>query len=166
MRDRRPILQLALAFVGAAAFCLFAQSWQDVPHLLYDIPASIAVFAFIAQLLLEWTRLGPRRYLLARSGMLVAMTVVTAGRQFGQWTISGHLSCVLAVALVQNADRRLSLAEKVCYWMPLPVVLAIRWLLFDEGNHWQTYNAVIVGLLAPLPAILMTALGPGTAADR
>jgi hypothetical protein len=98
--------------------------------------------------------------------MLVAMTVVAVGREFGNWNISGHLSCVLAVALVQSADRRLSLAERICYWIPLPIVLMIRWFLFDQGNHWQTYNAVIFALLAPLPAMLIVLAWRGTTADR
>jgi hypothetical protein len=165
-RDRKPKLQLALTALGMVAFCLFARSWRDVPHLLYDIPASLAVFGFVAQLLLERFKDGPRRYWLARLGMLVAMTIVTVGREFGHWNISGHLSCVLAVALVQSTDRRLSVAERFCYWIPLPIVLFIRWFLFDQGNHWQTYNAVIFALLAPLPAMLIALAWRGTTADR
>jgi hypothetical protein len=159
MRDRKPRLQLALAVVGMVAFCLFARSWRDVPHLIYDIPASLAVFAFVAQLLLEWLKDGPHRYWWARFGMLAAMTIVTVGREFGHWNISGHLSCVFAVALVQSTDRRLSLAERICYWIPLPIVLVIRWFLFDQGNHWQTCNAVIFALLAPLPAMFIARAG-------
>lgn len=142
---RMGLLQSALALVGMLAFVVYARSWKDATHLVYDVPASFAVFAFIAQLLLEWTKDAATLYWTARMGLLVVITVATVGREFLNWNISGHLTCVLAVALVQAVDPRLSFNERVLYLVPLPIVLAIRWWEFDGEDHWQTYNALIVG---------------------
>ena len=101
IENRTPRLQVALGAVGMVAFCIQAQSWRDAAHVVYDVPASFAVFCFIGQLVLEGRRDGPTRYWAARFALLAAMTVVCTGRQFWGWPISGHLSCVLAVALVQ-----------------------------------------------------------------
>jgi hypothetical protein len=147
--DRSLVWQFILACVGCAAFCVYSRSWKDWAHLVYDIPASLLVFAFIAQLVLEARHVGSV-YWLARFALLVAMTVVCAGRDFLHWPISGHLSCVLAVALVQAWDGRLSLAERLLYWLPLPIVLVIRWSVFDQGQHGQTYTALIFAVATGL----------------
>ena len=147
-------VQLALAFVGMAAFVVYARSWKDLPHVIYDIPASFAVFAFVAQLLLEAAKDGAGWYWIARVVLLGVITVATVGREFLGWHLSGHLTCVLAVALVQATDPRLGLIERALYWIPLLVVLLVRWYRFDGDDHWQTYNAVIVGTVAALPVML------------
>jgi len=169
IENRTPRAQLALGAVGMVAFCVFARCWRDTAHVIYDVPASFAVFSFIAQLLLEGIRDRRTWFWTARFGLLVAMTVVCFGRHFFGWDISGHLSCVLAVALVQTADRRLPVAERAAYWAPLPLVLAIRWFLFDEGDHGQTYHAVLFALIAVLPAIGLartSAPEPDTSSSR
>ena len=68
--NRTPCIQATLGAVGMVAFCIFSRSWQDVSHLIYDIPASFAVFSFVAQLLLEAIR--------AREQMGVARSDVPA----------------------------------------------------------------------------------------
>lgn len=148
-------LQLVLGLIGATAFCIYSRSWKDAPHLIYDIPAGLVVYVFVAQLLLEVVYGGWTWYWGARLALLVAMAVVTTGREFQGWTISGHLSCVLAVALVQAADPRLAVAERIVYWLPLPIVLYIRWYIFDLGAHWQTYNAVLFAVLGAAPVMVM-----------
>jgi hypothetical protein len=169
IEQRTPRVQVALGAVGMVAFCVFARCWRDTAHVFYDVLASFAVFSFIAQLLLERMRDKPTWFLAARFGLLAAMTVVCSGRHFFGWNISGHLSCVLAVALVQTADRRLPRLERAAYWVPLPVVLAIRWFVFDQGDHAQTYHAVLFALIAVLPAIALArtaAPGPDTSSSR
>jgi hypothetical protein len=184
MDNRKPWRQLVLALVGMGAFCLFARSWKEGVHLVYDLPASLAVFGFIGQLLLEgldWVSrrtagqelgrpsgpgaaaaTGPSRgsalhaaarFWVARVILVVAMTVVTTGRQFFGWDISGHLSCVLAVALTQTADRRLAAWERGLYWLPLPLVLWIRWTVFDRAGHGETFHALVFGTMAALPVM-------------
>ena len=159
LATRVPRRQVGLAIVGATVFCIYARTWRDVPHAIYDIPASIAAFAFVAQLLLEVTKDGASWFWGSRLALLVAMTVVTSGRAFLGWEISGHLSCVLAIAIVQAADARLGAIERLLYWIPLPIVLVIRWTLFDQGQHWQTYSAVIFAVAASLPVVLLARLG-------
>jgi len=155
---RYPVLQLGLAFLGTLSYCIYARSWRDMIHLVYDIPANVAVFAFIAQVVLECIADGPGWHCGTRFALIVGMTVVCAGRDFAGWGISGHLSCVLAVALVQMADSRLPVGERLLYWIPLPIVLAVRWWGFDEGQHWQTYHAVVFGVLAAAPVIAIARL--------
>ena len=157
--DRSPVWQLVLAAVGVVAFCLYARSWKDLPHLIYDVVAGAAVFSFIAQLLLEVIKDGGSWFWAGRFVLLAAMTIVTTGREFLHWGISGHLSCALAVALVQTADFRLAPTERALYWIPIPVVLLIRWYLFDRGYHWQTYNAVIFAIAGAVPIVLLARHG-------
>jgi hypothetical protein len=154
-QDRRVAVQLLLGVVGLIAFCVYSRSWQDLPHLIYDIPAALAVYSFVAQVVVEWVARGMNVRVAARLALIAAMTVVCVGRDFLHWPISGHLSCVLAVALVQAADDRLSRLERLLYWIPLPIVLVIRWTLFDRGEHWQTYNAVLFAVAAAAPVALV-----------
>lgn len=151
--------QLALAVVGSAAFVAYARSWKDLPHLVYDIPASFAVFAFIAQLLLESAKDGAGWYWAVRFAGLGAITLATVGREFLGWPLSGHLTCVLAVALIQAADPRLVPTERMLYWTPLPIVLLLRWYRFDGDDHGQTYYALLVGVGAAVPAVLAARFG-------
>jgi hypothetical protein len=158
--DRQLLWQFLLACIGAAAFCVYSRSWKDWTHLVYDLPASLLVFAFIAQLALEARHAGSA-YWLARFAMLVAMTLVCTGRDFLHWPISGHLSCVLAVAIVQFWDVRLPLGERLLYWLPLPMVLGIRWFVFDQGQHGQTYRALLFAVLAAAPAVFVAQRSAG-----
>ena len=138
------------------AFVIYARSWKDLSHLAYDIPASFAAFAFIAQLLLEAGKDGVGWHLGIRLALVLAMTVATVGREFLAWPISGHLTCVLAVALAQVADPRLSATERLLYWLPVPIVLFFRWNRFDGDNHWQTYNAILFACVGATLVILAT----------
>ena len=87
------------------------------------------------------------------------MCVVTFGREFQGWPISGHLSCVLAVALIQLGDARLSLYERLAYAIPLPIVLVIRWGWFDRGDHSQTMWAVAFAVAVALPCVVLARWG-------
>ena len=73
------------------------------------------------------------------------MSIVPMGRVFFNWNISGHLTDILAAALIQTADDRLSASEKILYWFSLPVILYIRWFHFDSGGHGETFYALIAG---------------------
>ncbi len=162
--NRMPGVQIALGVVGMVAFCFYARSWRDIPHLIYDIPASFAVFAFVGQVVLELCLSGPTPYVLARLGLIAALTIVCGGRDFFAWSISGHLTCVLAVALLQSFDARLPLLERAAYWIPLPIVLVIRWTTFDKGDHAQTYYAILFAVLAAAITLWLGRLpvaGPG-----
>jgi len=163
---RRPLLQAALTCLGATAFCVFSNSWYDVPHLIYDIPAGLATFGFIAQLVIEAPRSRSDGFWLYRAAVVIAMTVATVGRQYGGWLISGHLSCVLAVALVQTADARLSKLERLAYWAPVPIVLGLRLGYLEQGAHAATYAGAVFGLICGLGAFIVTVRRQGAACTR
>lgn len=139
-------LQVVFALIGGTALCFYWQSWRDVPHLFYDIPAGLTISAYIAQILLEGMRNKREGHWWARVFMLLPMSVVPIGREFFQWHISGHLTDILAAAMIQTADKRLRVFEKILYWLPIPVILYICWFVFDTGGHRETYNAMIVGI--------------------
>ena len=149
--DRSPVAQIAMAAVGATALCIYHRSWVDAAHLFYDIPAGLATFAYVAQLPLEFRKDGAHRFWLYRLATLVAMTIVTVGRQYRHWPISGHLSCVLTIALVQTADPRLPWWERVMYWIPVPIVLGLRLALLEHGEHSGTFNAFVFAFLFAVP---------------
>jgi hypothetical protein len=151
---RNPLLQLGLGCIGAAAFCVYARSWRDAQHLIYDIPAALATFSFIAQIVLESARGGINRFWLSRVLAVVLLTVVTSGREYLKWPISGHLTCVLAIALIQSQDGRLLGWERLLYWAPVPIVLAIRIGWFDRGQHFPTYSAVVFAFMSAAVALL------------
>jgi hypothetical protein len=144
---KRPLaLQCFLTLIGATAFCIFSQSWYDTAHLFYDIPAGLSTFGFIAQLVIEAIegRFIPSWFY--RLAMVFAMTVVTVGRQYFGWEISGHLSCVLPIALVQTAAVDLPRIERVLYWIPVPTVLYLRLAILEHGGHSATWAALVFAL--------------------
>ena len=140
------VIQVALTFIGAAAFCIYSYSWCDVVHLIYDVPAGLCTFGFIAQLVVEAPASRCNGFWLYRGTMVVAMTLATVGRTYWGWMISGHLSCVLAIALVQSADGRLSRIERAAYWIPVPIVLFLRFALLEHDGHFATYAGLAFGL--------------------
>ncbi len=142
--DRR--LQLALAAAGSAALCIYWQSWKDTAHLLYDIPAAALFCGFLSQIVCEGASRQFTAWWWARVAVLAPMSVIPCGREFLGWPISGHLADLLAVALIQSRDLRLGSRERIAYWLALPIILWIRWFLFDTNGHWETYNALIAGV--------------------
>ena len=153
--ERQLLWQFILAAIGAAAFCIYSRSWKDGMHLIYDIPASLMVFWFIGHLVLDSRHFANADWL-ARLTLLLALTVVTVGREFLHWPISGHLTCVLAVALVQSTDPRLFLAERWLVWLPVPIVIGIRWWLFDQGQHEPSYHAMFLAVASAVPVVIVT----------
>jgi hypothetical protein len=130
---------------GVAAFCVFSRTWQDWWHVAYDLPAALAVYSFVAQVLAEGLDGQVDRWWRARALSIVAMTVITAGRALGWWPISGHVCTVLAVGLIQVAENRLRWAWRAAYWLPLPVLVVIRVLAFDKGFAAPLWLAVLSG---------------------
>ena len=141
--DRR--LQAIFAFIGGAALFVYWKSWKYLPHLFYDIPAGFTMSLYIGQIVLEGTKRKREVHWWARVLLLLPMSIVPMGRVFFNWNISGHLTDILAAALIQTADKRLHTLEKILYWLPLPVILYVRWFLFDIGGHGETFNALVAG---------------------
>jgi hypothetical protein len=145
-------LQLALAVLGTTALCCYWKSWKDLPHLVYDMPSGFAMSAFIAQLICE------RQASLVSArwwGRLIAMipiSIVPLGREFCRWPVSGHLTDMLALAMIQALDEELPMWERIAYVFPLPTVLSLRFLCFDVEGHRESLNAIIAGIAIYLVA--------------
>jgi hypothetical protein len=148
--DRR--LQLGLSVLGTVALCLYWRSWKDLPHLVYDIPAGLAMCAFIAQLVCERRAalVSPRWW--GHVSAMVPISIVPVGRELFHWPISGHLTDMLALAMIQGLDRRLPWWERMAYVIPLPIVLTIRLTRFDVAGHSESLNAILAGVAIYLVA--------------
>lgn len=138
-------LQLIIGLIGGTVFFFYWQSWKDIPHLFYDIPTGFIMSIYIGQIVLEDVKKKREAHWWARVLLLLPMAIVPIGRQYFSWNISGHLTDMLAVAMIQTVDERLPTLEKIAYWLPIPVILYIRWFLFDTGGHGETFNALIAG---------------------
>ncbi len=147
--------QIALACLGTALFVLCARSWRDGTHLAYDAITGFVTSLFIAQL--AGGGLGVRidGYWIARAVMVAVLGIATAGRITWGWPISGHLSFVLAIALVQLANPELPWFGRLCYTSPVPIVLAIRLRKLDQGNHAPTRAGVTLALLCAATVIFV-----------
>jgi hypothetical protein len=157
LRINRP-LQLVISVVGAIILMVFWKSWRDTVHLVYDIPTGLVISAYIGQIICE----GINRWFTPnwwiRVILLVPMTIIPAGRWFLDWPISGHLSIMLAVAVIQTIDNRLKAIERVIYWIPVPIILYIRWFYFDKNGHGDTYNALLTAAVIILIYIFASRL--------
>ena len=138
-------LQLVFALIGGTVLTLYYQSWKDLHHLFYDIPVGFAMGAYFGQIVLESMINKREMHWWARVILLLPMSVIPLGREFFNWNISGHLTDMLAVAMIQTSDKRLRTLEKMAYWLPMPIILHIRWFLFDTAGHGETFNALIAG---------------------
>lgn len=139
--------QVTLTLAGSLVLCLYWQSWKDTPHLIYDVPSAISMCAYLSQILCEATarQMSPSWW--ARLLLVVPMSVIPSGREFLGWKISGHLTDMWAVALIQSVDGRLRCRERLAYWLPVPIVLWIRWFHFDIGGHGETFAALVAGTI-------------------
>ncbi len=137
--------QIGLSFLGMVILCIYWRSWKDIPHLLYDIPSGFIMSAFIAQLICQACTgdFSPKWW--GRLTAMIPMSIVPTGREFLDWQISGHLTDMLAVALIQGLDRECSVWERIGYSIPLPIVLYIRLTIFDQPGHMETISAICVG---------------------
>ncbi len=147
--------QIALACLATALFVLCARSWRDGTHLVYDTFTGLVTFLFIAQLASEGLEVRIDGYWIARAVMVAVLGIATAGRIIRGWPISGHLSFVLAIALVQLANPQLSWFERLFYTLPVPIVLAIRLRKLDEGDHVPTRAGVALAVLCAATVIFV-----------
>lgn len=142
-------LQVLLAIGGAATLCTYYGSWYSSTRLVYDIPSTFIMCAFMAQIVCEGLRRQFTPYWWIRAILMIPLSVIPVARELASWPISGHVTNMLAVGLIQTTDRRLSVGERVVYWIPFPIVLLVHWLIFDVQNHshWDTYNALMAGMV-------------------
>jgi hypothetical protein len=146
--------QIALGCLGTALFVLAARSWRDGTHLVYDSATGFVTSLFIAQLTAEGLEVRIDGYWIARAAMVAVLGIATAGRIIRGWAVSGHLSFVLAIALVQLANPELPWFARLCYTLPVPLVLAIRLRKLDQGDHAPTQAGVALAALCAATVIL------------
>ena len=154
------MLRLAGTVIGAAAYCVLGRDWQNVWDVLYDAPASLSVFGFLAQLLAEaidggrsargWVR--PSAVLAALG--IVAATVIWQDRLMAGH-ISGHMTMVLLVAVIQSADGRLPLWIRAGHWIPVPIVAAMRVFILHERIEMGLVGGLVVGSVLGLGAAML-----------
>ncbi|HOX36540.1 MAG TPA: hypothetical protein PL033_01010 [Candidatus Brocadiia bacterium] len=143
-------LQLVLAAAGTIALCAFWQwayrenvywSSKRWVSFLYDVPAALSMCSFMAQAICEGLcdRRSPGWR--ARLAALIPLIAIPVGRTWLGWMLSGHLANAFSGALIQSAHERASKMEKLLYWIPIPIVLAIRWPLFDKPGHGESLRA-------------------------
>ena len=65
-------LQVVFAIIGGTALCIYWRSWQDLPHLFYDIPSGLAISAYIGQIILEGLKNNLEGHWWARVLMLIS----------------------------------------------------------------------------------------------
>jgi hypothetical protein len=95
---------------------------------------------------------------------MIPIAAIPVGRDTLKWRISGHVTTMLAVPLIQLIDPRLTGWEKVCYWIPFPIVFLMHWYWFDRiehggrVDHKDTNRAMVAACLLFLCAQLAAAL--------
>jgi len=152
--------QIILGAVIALSLVLYWRSWKDLPHLFYDIPAGLAMGAYLGQTICELKERLFSRRLWIRLVLLIPLSVIPTGREIYGWNISGHLLGILTVALIQAMDNRLSVVEKLAYALPLPMILWIRLFLFDKQGHEETLNAIGVAVILYLFYVVVISIFP------
>lgn len=154
----------ASAVVGTVTYVIVFRSWQDRAHLVYDTVASPIVFAFLARALVDLVNRPEGTAWIARGVLLVPLSVVPFGAQYGWWNASGHLTdMLLAVGGTLMARRRPAalVATSVATLVPIGY---IRWFVFDDPSHMRTYNAIVIAgasLLVALAIELIAGRGRG-----
>jgi hypothetical protein len=140
------LARLAVTLLGTAAFCAWIRDWQQPLDPLYDLPAALAVFSFVGQLLAEGlTGRRTNAWLFRIAAVLDGTLIIVIFKEYLGWTISGHVTMVLLVAMLQTADRRLPAWLRACYWVPLPIVAAMRIFVLHGGVETGLTTGLIVG---------------------
>lgn len=129
------ILQLMLTSGGAVALILYFRSWKSWRRMVYDIPASLAMCGYMAQITGEavaglfspwwWTRML----------LMIPIAAIPIGRDGLAWRISGHVTTMLVVPLIQMIDPRIGWGERLAYWIPFPIVFWMHWTYWDRIEH-------------------------------
>jgi hypothetical protein len=165
-RARSRLAYWGITLVGAGAFCVYSRSWHDYRHAIYDVSSSLAVFSFVAQVVVSGVAGQRDLAWRVRLGLLLPMSVVPVGRALLGWPISGHLTDVTIVAGIQTTNRSLGGWARWLYWAPVALALWIRWRYLDLGGHRETYAAFVVAVACLAAAMMFERAGPrGIRAD-
>jgi hypothetical protein len=128
-------LQLTLTVGGAVALILYFRSWRTWRRVVYDLPASVAMCGYMAQIVCEAVAGPLSRWWWTRAILMIPIAAIPAGRDGLGWRISGHVTTMLAVPLIQMIDPRLDWAERLAYWIPFPIVFLMHWTVWDRIEH-------------------------------
>ncbi len=139
-----------MTVLATAAYCGLARDWRSGWDVLYDVPASLAVFGFLTQLLVAvvvgrrarewWARLVATVIAL---GVVVVSTVYADRLMPGH--VSGHVTMTVLVAIVQSTDRRLPRWLRAGYWVPVPIVAVMRIFVLHGCIETGLVSGVLVG---------------------
>jgi len=142
--------------VGTVAFCIYKQSWQSGWMLAYDVPAALASYSFPALLLARAVGRLWRWSDAVRLGALLVLTVLTVGREFAHWPTSGHVTCVVAVAVIMAADPRLPKPLRAVYWVPVPIVAAVRVIALEHAVETGLVLGAVAGAVVGVVTLVLT----------
>ena len=142
-----PVIRIIATIIGAGAFCIYSHGWHHWGQLTYDIVASLTVYSFVAQLLAEAIAHKPDRWWWIRFIAVIIMSIFTTGREFLNWPVSGHVSTVTAVSLIQQTETRMSKLMRFIYLSSLPIIIALRIFVIDQGVSTPFLLALLVGFL-------------------
>jgi hypothetical protein len=143
-------LQAAMTAGGATALVVYFRSWRSWRRMVYDIPASLVMCGYMAQLFCEAIAGLWSPWWWIRAILMIPIAAIPAGRDALKWRISGHVTTMLAVPLIQLIDPRLTAWEQAYYWIPFPIVFLMHWYWFDRIEHGgridhRDTNRAIVG---------------------
>ena len=143
-------LRIGVTVLTTTAYCGLARDWQNGWDVLYDVPASLTVFSFLAQLLVAaavghrtgewWAHLVVTLVALG----IVAVSTVYADRLM-PGHVSGHMTMTVLVAIVQSTDRRVPRWLRMGYWVPVPIVAAMRVFVLHGRIETGLVSGVLVG---------------------
>lgn len=153
-------LQLALTVGGTTALILYFRSWRTLRRVVYDIPASLAMCGYMAQIVFEAVAGLFSPWWWVRAILMVPIAVIPAGRDGLGWRISGHVTTMLAIPLIQMIDPRIGWGESLAYWIPFPIVFLMHWTIWDriehggKIDHTDTNRAIGAGVIIFAIAVL------------
>jgi hypothetical protein len=144
---------------GTILYCALARDWQRVWDPLYDVPTALAVFSFWGGLLAEaMARRFTRAWRVRVGACIIALGIVAASKCNASWHVSGHLTMALLVAVIQWATS-LPLWLRLCYWIPVPIVMAMRVFVLHGRIELGLITGLLVGGLLGVVAVRLSRVG-------
>ncbi len=151
--------------VPAVLYCWLLRDYDAVWDVAYDVPASLAVFSFLARLVVQgWTGPRSRRWRASFGAVFATLGIAALSRILQGWVISwhvsGHVTMTLLTALVLSAETRFPPWLRVLYWVPVPVVAAVRVFYLHDGIELGLITGLLIGGPAGAVVVLTTPAEP------